>query len=154
MTTHYPNGCQSERPFHLPSDHAADHFVMIVYKGRGAGIPVRMCKQHAQAAVSRFAGDPDRTVLLSDFHEWERLNTPTVEPASVNDLPPDSRMALAARLIALTESELNSEAPRLRKRISDALEYMDEIANPNTHTLNHIRRYLEGAYEAQETRHG
>lgn len=78
----------------------------------------------------------------------------TMTTASVPEPDLDRRLSLAMRLLAMTETELNSEAPRLRKRISDALEYMDEIANPNTHTLAHVRRYLEGAYEAQETRHG
>lgn len=63
----------------------------------------------------------------------------------------DRRLSVAMRLLALTETETAAELPLLRKRISDALEYMDDIITPNTHTLDHVRRYLTGAYESTHT---
>jgi hypothetical protein len=62
----------------------------------------------------------------------------------------DRRLSLAMRLLALTETETAAEFPLLRKRISDALEYMDDVSKPNMHTLNHIRNFLTGAYERLE----
>lgn len=51
---------------------------------------------------------------------------------------------LAAELITSVEGHVESEAPELRRRIDEALEYMSHVTAPNMHTLSHIRRYLIG----------
>lgn len=145
----YTYGCQAERPMHLPSDHPADYFVTIVYKDN-AGIPVRMCDQHAVAMKIRFATDLNRTVILSSFKDWQELNQVSEPESESESVEPDldRRLSVAMRLLAMTETETSAELPVLRKRIADALEYMDGVPNPNPHTLNHIRRYLDGTWDS------
>lgn len=54
---------------------------------------------------------------------------------------------LAQRLIDTVRRELNEEAALVQDRVAYALEYVDNIARPNMHTLQHIRWILTGEYD-------
>lgn len=70
---------------------------------------------------------------------------------TANEPDLDRRLSVAMRLLAMTETETSAEVTVLRKRIADALEYMDGVVSPSRRTLDHIRRELEGFYDTPPT---
>lgn len=62
--------------------------------------------------------------------------------------------ALARELIALVEIRTAPQAVILQHRIDQVMVYMDAVTAPNRHTLNHIRRYLDGTYDTHPTLSG
>lgn len=151
MTTDYLNTCQAYTPRRNPRDHQAEYFVAIEHDGV-EGVTIPMCGRHAHEVRDRFERDATRKVIVTPRRP-QAGEEPSV-PADTPEPDLDRRLSIAMRLLAMTETELASEATDLRQRITDALEYMDDVSSPNTHTLNHIRRYLNGSYEPVSVRDG
>jgi hypothetical protein len=51
---------------------------------------------------------------------------------------------MAEQLIREVQKRTNSEVVILREQVDQTLAYMDDVVNPNVHTLAHIRRLLTG----------
>lgn len=57
---------------------------------------------------------------------------------------------LAKDLIDLVRQNISPQAVQLQERIDNCLHYLEGVKEPNTVTLSHVRRYLDGTYDGMK----
>jgi hypothetical protein len=62
-------------------------------------------------------------------------------------IPQQTDEELALALIRTVRETLSPEAVVLQRRITKCMAYMGEVTVPNAHTMERVRRYLDGTYD-------